>query len=182
MYSFAFILLITLKVKRMKRISFLILTILMACTMSMAQGNRRGGERKVDPKERAERMTDRMAKEYSLNDTQKQKLYEVNLAMVESMKEAPAMHHKRGHQGKKAKCDANCQCKKDANAKCTCDNCKKQPKMTKEERDKLHNQIKEKRTAYNTKVKEIMTEDQYKAFTKKQADRQERTKLRKARS
>ena len=49
----------------MKRISFLLAALLMMGGMVMAQGPRRGGQ-DMDPKTRAERMTERMAKEYSL--------------------------------------------------------------------------------------------------------------------
>lgn len=47
----------------MKRISFLLAALLMMGGMVMAQGPRRGGQ-DMDPKTRAERMTERMAKEY----------------------------------------------------------------------------------------------------------------------
>ena len=46
----------------MKRISFLLAALLMMGGMAMAQGPRRGGQ-DMDPKTRAERMTERMAKE-----------------------------------------------------------------------------------------------------------------------
>ena len=66
----------------MKRISFLLVALLMVGGMAMAQGPRRGGQN-MDPKERAERMTERMAKEYSLNETQKKQLLEANMALME---------------------------------------------------------------------------------------------------
>ena len=68
----------------MKRISFLLAALLMMGGMVMAQGPRRGGQ-DMDPKTRAERMTERMAKEYSLNETQKKELLEVNMAFVQKM-------------------------------------------------------------------------------------------------
>ena len=70
----------------MKRISFLLAALLMMGGMVMAQGPRRGGQ-DMDPKTRAERMTERMAKEYSLNETQKKELLEVNMAFVQKMGE-----------------------------------------------------------------------------------------------
>ena len=72
----------------MKRISFLLVALLMMGGMVMAQGPRRGGQ-DMDPKTRAERMTERMAKEYSLNETQKKELLEVNMAFVQKMGERP---------------------------------------------------------------------------------------------
>ena len=68
----------------MKRISFLLAALLMMGGMVMAQGPRRGGQ-DMDPKTRAERMTERMAKEYSLNEDQKQQLQDVNLTWVQKM-------------------------------------------------------------------------------------------------
>ncbi|WP_071146936.1 DUF4890 domain-containing protein [Bacteroides ihuae] len=68
----------------MKRIAFLMVALLMVGGLAMAQGRRMGGM-KMDPKERAEKMTERMAKEYSLNEAQKKELLDVNLALNEKM-------------------------------------------------------------------------------------------------
>lgn len=168
----------------MKRISFLMITMLMACTVLMAQGRRRGEEPpKVDPKERAERMTEHMVKEYSLNDSQKQKLYEVNLAMAENMKDRPAMRY-IGRQGKKANSDMDKQSSEDKDAvkKSSADKGKRRPEMSKEDREKFHNKMKEARAAYDAKIKEIMTDEQYSAYTKNQEDRQGRMKQRRVES
>ena len=67
----------------MKKIGFLIVALLLTGGMAMAQGPRNG--KKMDPKERAERMTERMAKEYSLNEDQKKDLLEANMALTEKM-------------------------------------------------------------------------------------------------
>lgn len=53
--------------------------------LAMAQGPRKEGKMKMDPKERAEKMTERMAKEYSLNEEQKKELFDLNLAFNEKM-------------------------------------------------------------------------------------------------
>ena len=53
----------------MKRIVFLMVTLFLMGSVVMAQGQR-GEHKKMTPKERAEQMTERMVKEYSLNDTQ----------------------------------------------------------------------------------------------------------------
>ena len=58
----------------MKRIVFFMVTLFLMGGVMMAQGPRDG--KKMDPKARAEKMTERMAKELSLNDTQKQQLLE----------------------------------------------------------------------------------------------------------
>ena len=82
----------------MKRISFLLVALLMVGGMAMAQGPRRGGQN-MDPKERAERMTERMAKEYSLNETQKKQLLEANMALMEKMGTRPRMKKTEMRQG-----------------------------------------------------------------------------------
>lgn len=51
----------------------------------MAQQHGRRGDKMPTPKERAERMTERMVKEYSLNDSQKAQLLEANMTLMEKM-------------------------------------------------------------------------------------------------
>lgn len=63
------------------------IALLLMGSVTMAQGHRKGGNRKVDPKERAERMTERMAKELSLNDAQKKELLDANKAFIEKDRE-----------------------------------------------------------------------------------------------
>lgn len=67
----------------MKKIGLLMAVLLMTCGMAMAQGPR--GERNMDPKERAQKMTEQMVKDYSLTETQKEKVHTLNLEMSESM-------------------------------------------------------------------------------------------------
>lgn len=110
----------------MKRISFLIIAILLIGGVAMAQGHRKGGNRKVDPKERAERMTERMVKEYSLNEAQKKELLAANVALVEK------------------------------------------------DREKMRQEMKASRDAYDAQLKKILTKDQYADYTKKQAERRQK--------
>ena len=131
----------------MKRISFLLAALLMMGGMVMAQGPRRGGQ-DMDPKTRAERMTERMAKEYSLNEDQKQQLQDVNLAWVQKM---------AANQGGRSK-----------------DN--KAAKMTKEEREKKMAEMKKSREDYDAQLKKIMTKEQYDSYVKKQAEREKQMK------
>ena len=84
----------------MKRIVFLMVTLFLMGSVVMAQGQR-GEHKKMTPKERAEQMTERMVKEYSLNDTQKKQLFEVNLAQCEKMGDRASMRPQR--DGKKAR-------------------------------------------------------------------------------
>ena len=69
----------------MKRIVFWMVALLLMSGVAMAQGNRQGGRQQMDPKTRAERMAERMVKEYSLNEDQKQQLQDVNLILVQMM-------------------------------------------------------------------------------------------------
>ena len=68
----------------MKRIVLIWMAAFLMGGMAMAQ-HARHSDKMPEPKVRAERMTERMVKEYSLNDTQKQQLLEANLALVEKM-------------------------------------------------------------------------------------------------
>ena len=153
----------------MKRIVFLAVVVLMACTVLMAQENRREGKKQTDPKERAEQMTERMAKEYSLNDVQKQQLQELNLSMAGKMKDRQAMHQgKKGPKGKKGECK-NQEMKKER---------KERSEVRKEEREKMHARMTESHKAYNAKVKDIFTPEQYAKYEKNQAERQAKMKER----
>lgn len=58
---------------------------LMGGSVAMAQDGPRGNKER-NPKARAERMTEQMAKEYSLNAEQKQQLLEANLELAEKMR------------------------------------------------------------------------------------------------
>ena len=68
----------------MKRIVLIWMAAFLMGGMAMAQ-HARHSDKMPEPKVRAERMTERMVKEYSLNDTQKQQLLEANLALVEKI-------------------------------------------------------------------------------------------------
>ena len=118
----------------MKKIGFLIVALLLTGGMAMAQGPRNG--KKMDPKERAEKMTERMAKEYSLNEAQKKDLLEANMALTEKMANRA--------EDKKA------------------------------EMEELRKEMQNNRDAYDAKLKKILTEEQYAAYSKKQAERQKK--------
>lgn len=132
----------------MKRIVFWMVALLLMSGVAMAQGNRQGGRQQMDPKTRAERMTERMVKEYSLNEDQKQQLQDVNLTWVQKM---------AANQGGRSK-----------------DN--KGAKMTKEEREKKMAEMKKSREDYDAQLKKIMTKEQYDSYVKKQAEREKQMK------
>lgn len=128
----------------MRRIVFLMVTLFMMGGVVMAQGQRDG--KKMDPKARAEQMTERMVKGYSLNDAQKKQLLELNLAQVQKMGERMSSMHSG---------------KKDA---------QKAPEMTKEDRQKMRDEMKANSEAYNAQLQKIMTKEQYDSYTKKKAE------------
>lgn len=153
----------------MKKISLILITLFTTGTMLMAQGGPRGGQRNMDPKARAEHMTERMAKQYSLNDAQKKQVYEVNLAMAENMKPA---------KGDVQKADAKKKDRKDAKAKGKKDKKGKAERManrpSQEDRDKRMAEMKKSREDYDAKIKQIFSKEQYDSYTKNQAERQKR--------
>lgn len=159
----------------MKRIGFLMVALLLMGGMAMAQGSPRGGrgsdDRQVDPKTRAERITERMAKEYSLNDDQKKQLMGATLAMMEQMKR-PAKSFDEMTSGKTcAVCQAadSCTCKK-ADEKRGKRGKAQASTMTKEKREKMNQDIKVIYDAYDAQLKTILTPEQYDAYTKKKAE------------
>lgn len=165
----------------MRRIVLLLMAVFLIGGMAMAQQARRGDKR-PDPKVRAERMTERMAKEYSLNDTQKKQLLEANMALVEKMGDMPMHRRQDMKKGKKGGDSCTCPCK-EGNEKCT-----KAPEMknkkaplTDEQRAQKKAEIEKKRkemkaahAEYDTQIKKIMTKDQYSAYTKKQQEKKEK--------
>lgn len=154
----------------MKRISFLMVTLLMSVSMMMAQGPRRGGDRgdrkPMEPKEQAERMTERMTKEYNLTDAQKAKVQKVNLEMAEKNKDnRPNMRPEGNAQN--AKKDDKAKREKPTEA---------EMKARKEEMEKRMAEMQKEREAYNAEIKKILTAEQYAKFEKNQAERAERMK------
>lgn len=164
----------------MKRLTLLMIVALLMGGMVMAQQNRRD-DKKSDPKARAERMTERMVKEYSLNDTQKKQLFEANLALTEKMGDRP-MHHRRADMRKGKNESDSCCCAKVGHRKDGKFNKKdgKRPQLTDEQRaqmkagmEKQREEMKVARTAYDTQLQKIMTKDQYAAYTKNMKERKE---------
>lgn len=163
----------------MKRIVLLIVTVFLMGGMVMAQQARRG-DKMADPKVRAERMTERMAKEYSLNDMQKKQLLEANLTLVGKMGDRPM--HRRPDMRKGRNSNDSCSCvKADKHRKKGAKAGKKEGKRTqmtdeqrarkKAEMEKKREEMNAARTAYDAQLQKIMTEDQYAAYSKKMQDR-----------
>lgn len=145
----------------MKRIVLIWMAAFLMGGMAMAQ-HARHSDKMPEPKVRAERMTERMVKEYSLNDTQKQQLLEANLALVEKMGDMP-MHRAKAHKhhkrdGKRHQLTAE------------------QRTQKKAEMEKKREEMKTARTAYDSQLQKIMTEEQYAAYSKKDRCRIEKRK------
>lgn len=142
----------------------------LAGSMAMAQYAHRG-DKIPDPKVRAERMTERMAKEYALNDAQKKQLLEANLALVEKMRDMPKHRKPKMKRGKR-NCNSCC-CEK-------ADKYHKENSLTDEqcaqkkaEMEKKRKEMQDARSAYDVKLQKIMTKEQYAAYTQKFKERKE---------
>lgn len=170
----------------MKRIVLMLVAAFLMGGMVMAQHARRS-DKMPDPKVRAERMTERMAKEYSLNDTQKKQLLEANMALVERMGDMP-MHRRADMKKGKMGCDSCCCAKADKNLKKDGKLDKKEgrrARMTDEQRaqkkadmEKKREEMQAARTTYDAQLQKIMTKDQYAAYSKKMQDRKAKMETR----
>ena len=138
----------------MKKIFFVMMTLLMSASMIMAQGRgpKDGKQENVDPKVRAERMTERMAKDLSLNDTQKAELLKLNLAEVE----------------KRAECKANPQTPPSEG--------ENPAKLTDEQRQQMRAEREAQRTAYNAQLQKILTPEQFTKYTEQEKNRDNKDK------
>ena len=133
----------------MKRIVLIWMAAFLMGGMAMAQ-HARHSDKMHEPKVRAERMTERMVKEYSLNDTQKQQL-------VEKMGDMP-IHRAKAHKHHK----------RDGKRHQLTDEQRAQKKA---EMEKKREEMKTARIAYDSQLQKIMTEEQYAAYSKKVQDR-----------
>lgn len=116
-------------------------------------------------------MTERMAKEYALNDAQKKQLLEANLALVEKMRDMPKHRKPKMKRGER-NCNSCC-CEK-------ADKCHKENSLTDEqcaqkkaEMEKKRKEMQDARSAYDVKLQKIMTKEQYAAYTQKFKERKE---------
>ena len=128
----------------MKKIILLLAVVLMS-GVAMAQGPRGEKRGSVDPKVRAEKMTDRMAQELSLTDAQKQKVLALNLTRVEEM-------------------EANRPEKPTEPAARKSDEAKAARQEAKQERSKVAQE-------YDAQLKSILTPEQYTKYTELKANK-----------
>lgn len=167
----------------MKKITLTMIAVFALCGVSMAQTRGERGTRsnqQHNPEMMAERMTDRMAKEYELDDKQKAELLELNKEFA-GKTEMPRMQAPR--QGRpQAKAQANRPGRRGFAA---------QPQRPMGERKELTDEQKEQFKAeaekkmaerqeaqkqYDKKLKKIFTKKQYKAY---EENKEKQEKLRK---
>lgn len=161
----------------MKKLGFLLVVFVMMGGMALAQKPQKA--KKMDPKVRVERMTERMAKELSLNDAQKKQLQEANGVLLAQMDSC----HLKPMVGKKGKCPM--MRKKGCCQMVACDSIApgkhqrmKVAKRSKEERAKVVETMKSAHQAYEAQLKRILTKEQFEVYTKKKEARQESRKER----
>ena len=66
----------------MKKISLFLISVMLLSGMAIAQNRPDKNRENLSPEVRAEKMTERMSKELSLNDEQKQQVKEINLVYI----------------------------------------------------------------------------------------------------
>lgn len=145
----------------MKKISLILIVFMLCSMMTFAQGRPGRHERKsIAPKEQADRMTNRMAKELSLSEEQKDRVKVVNLAFCQQLEEC-----RKNRRALKRVC-----CGKDT--ACLSDDARLSlAKVNRKEVRKLNEYAKSARLSRNAKLKEILTKEQYATFEKRQAER-----------
>ncbi|GEM_PF-110479 len=184
--------------KSIKKVSLMLVALFTLGGVAMA-GEVKQEKRAIDPKARAERMTEHMAKEYGLNDTQKKQLLDLNQTFAEKMgdRHGHKHHGKKGRHGDMAKAHKGDKAHKDGitkenrerrnkdQAQANRDGRKNRadaPKLSAEEREKKMQEMKKVREDYKAQLQKIMNADQYQAFAKKEADRADKMKQRGKRS
>ncbi len=132
----------------MKRINLFLVVVLLLSGVAIAQNRQGRGQRNMSPEMRAERMTERMARELSLTEEQKKQVNEINLAFIkeakvgkEDMKElrgAPAAPSKEGRREIR--------------------------KVKKDEMEKVHTYMNAARESRDAKLQEVLTNEQYSKY------------------
>lgn len=140
-------------------------TLLVVGGVVMAQKHRRR-HKWMNPKAGAGIMTENMVKEYGLNESQEKQLMELNLTWMEKM-------YARSHgmmMGKGMRMDSmftdSCYCKRNRYHG-------SRAKMTAEQHEQMHQEMKVAQEAYNAQLKNIFTPMQYEAYLKRQEELKE---------
>ena len=161
----------------MKKITLTMIAVFALCRVSMAQGNQQH-----NPEMMAERMTERMAKEYELDDKQKEKLLELNKEFAGKTEMPRVRGHRQGRPQPKAQ--ANPQGRRGFTAqpqrpmgepKQLTDEQKAQFKA---EAEKKMAERQEAQKEYDKKLKKIFTKKQYKAYEENKEKQEKQRKER----
>lgn len=169
----------------MKKITLTLIAVFALCGVSMAQTRgERGtrGNQQHNPEMMAERMTERMAKEYELDDKQKAELLELNKEFV-GKSEMPRMRgHRQGRQQANAQANQHGKRRFATHPQRPMGERKEltdeQKAQFKAEAEKKMAERQEAQKEYDKKLKKIFTKKQYKAYEenkeKQAAQRKER--------
>jgi len=131
----------------MKRFYLLLASFVLVCGMAMAQpqGEPGGQRRAFDPSKMAERRTEQMTKELSLNDMQKAAVLSLNKELFSNMQA----------QGAKVRTEGS-------------------DKPDRAEMKEIRKQMKAMRADFNERLQKILTPEQYQKYQKNEEARRER--------
>ena len=146
-----------------------IAAMMIVSTASMAQDNNEKKQpRKMDKTEMVKHRTDRMVKEYGLDEAQAKKLLELNTTYADKM---PRMGgHRPGGPRPQGKPDG--EKKVDGSTGATAQQPAERP--SKEQMEARRAEMKKNAEAYNAELKKILTDEQYQKFTENQKNRPQR--------
>ena len=134
------------------------MTMVALLTMTAAMAQDAKSEKKAPKEPTAQEMTDRMAKDLGLDDSQKAKVLALNNEHKDVLR-GPGMGRGRGPRPDGQTGATAQQQDQQKQQK------KERPQMTDEQKAKMKANM-EKRKEYDTKLKQILTEEQYKKFQK----------------
>lgn len=131
----------------MKRFYLLLASFVLVCGMAMAQpqGEPGGQRRAFDPSKMAERRTEQMTKELSLNDMQKAAVLSLNKELFSNMQA----------QGAKVRAEGS-------------------DKPDRAEMKEIHKQMEAMQADFNGRLQKILTPEQYQKYQKNEEARRER--------
>lgn len=136
----------------MKKFNLFLIAVILMGGFAFAQPGPGKHQGNVSPETRAKKMTERMVKELSLNESQAKELQAINLEFVTQMK-ANAIH--RDSKGERPS-------DKERKSK----QADKKAKTDKAEKSKMRDNMKEAHEARDAKLKKVLTEAQYTQYQK----------------
>ena len=143
----------------MKKISLFLISVMLLSGMAIAQNRPDKNRENLSPEVRAEKMTERMSKELSLNDEQKQQVKEINLDYINEMR-AGKKDQKQLHKACVKSCDKMSEAGK-----------VKMRRMDKAEIQKTHKFMNAARESRDLKLSQVLNKEQ---FAKYEQNREER--------